>query len=207
MTASVHRWLATAPMTPGVADLLADMVLRTAWSRLRERTRTRGHHARMTADADKRAAARYAARLAEPGMRVGLGTGTTVAHLLPALAERAIDLRCVATSPATERAARALGLHVEPFDALDELDLAIDGADQVAPDGWLTKGGGRAHVREKLVAASARPLRRHRLGREGRRAAHGAGRARAARLRAHRRRSAGWGRPGRAAASRARTAA
>ena len=109
----------------------------------------------MTADADKRAAARYAARLAEPGMRVGLGTGTTVAHLLPALAERAIDLRCVATSPATERAARALGLHVEPFDALDELHLAIDGADQVAPDGWLTKGGGRAHVREKLVAASA----------------------------------------------------
>ncbi len=109
----------------------------------------------MTAETDQRAAARYAARFAEPGMRVGLGTGTTVAHLLPALAERAIDLRCVATSPATERAARELGLHVEPFDALDELDLAIDGADQIAPDGWLTKGGGRAHVREKLVAASA----------------------------------------------------
>jgi ribose 5-phosphate isomerase A len=110
----------------------------------------------MTAEADKRAAARYAAGLAEPGMRVGLGTGTTVAHLLPALAERRIDLRCVATSPATEQAARELGLRVEPFDALEELDLAIDGADQIAPDGWLTKGGGRAHVREKLVAAAAR---------------------------------------------------
>lgn len=110
----------------------------------------------MTAEADKRAAARYAAALAEPGMRIGLGTGTTVEHLLPALAERALGLRCVATSPATEAAAIELGLRVEPFGSLDALDLAIDGADQIAPDGWLTKGGGRAHVREKVVAASAR---------------------------------------------------
>ena len=110
----------------------------------------------MAADDEKRAAARFAAGLAEPGTRVGLGTGTTVMHLLPALAERDLGLRCVATSPATEEAALALGLSVEPFDALEELDLAIDGADQIAPDGWLTKGGGRAHTREKLVAASAR---------------------------------------------------
>jgi len=90
-------------------------------------------------------------------MRVGLGTGTTVAYLLPALAERGLErLRCVATSPATEKIALELGLRVEAFDALDELDIAIDGADQVAPDGWLTKGGGRAHTREKLVAAAAR---------------------------------------------------
>lgn len=110
----------------------------------------------MTADDEKRAAARFAAGLAEPGMRVGLGTGTTVMHLLPALAEHDLGLRCVATSPATEEAARALGLSVESFDELEELDLAIDGADQIAPDGWLTKGGGRAHTREKLVAASAK---------------------------------------------------
>src|SRR4051794_4697192 len=110
----------------------------------------------MTVDEEKRAAARYAAGLVEEGVRVGLGTGSTVAFLLPALAERDLGLRCVATSPATEELGRALGLRIEPFDALDELDLAIDGADQIAPDGWLTKGGGRAHVREKLVAAAAR---------------------------------------------------
>ena len=92
-------------------------------------------------------------------MRVGLGTGSTVAHLLPALARRGLGLRCVATSPATEEAARALGLEVEPFsgaDALAELDIAIDGADQVAPSGWAVKGGGAAHTREKAVAAAAR---------------------------------------------------
>ena len=61
----------------------------------------------------------------------------------------------MATSPATEHAARELGLQVEPFDGLDRLDIAIDGADQVAPDGWLVKGGGGAHLREKIVAAAA----------------------------------------------------
>lgn len=107
-------------------------------------------------DARKRAAAEAAAELVEDGMRLGLGTGTTVAHLLPALADRRLrDLRCVATSPETERAASELGLAVEPFDVLSELDLAIDGADQIAPDGWLVKGGGGAHVREKVVAAAA----------------------------------------------------
>jgi ribose 5-phosphate isomerase A len=62
---------------------------------------------------------------------------------------------CVATSPATEEAARALGLQVQPFDILDSVDLAVDGADQVAPDLWLIKGGGGAHTREKIVAAAA----------------------------------------------------
>jgi ribose 5-phosphate isomerase A len=88
-------------------------------------------------------------------MKVGLGTGSTVAHLLPALATRELRLRCVATSPATESVARELGLAVEPFDGLDHLDIAIDGADQVAPDRWLVKGGGGAHTREKIVAAAA----------------------------------------------------
>jgi ribose 5-phosphate isomerase A len=112
----------------------------------------------MLSDHEKRLAAEAAAVLVEDGMRVGLGTGSTVAHLLPALARRELSLRCVATSPATESAARALGLSVEPFsgvDSLAELDIAIDGADQVAPSGWLVKGGGAAHTREKAVAAAA----------------------------------------------------
>jgi ribose 5-phosphate isomerase A len=105
----------------------------------------------------KRAAARAAAELVADGMHVGLGTGSTVAYLLPALAERELrDVSCVATSPATERAARALGLTVRTSDDLDELDVAIDGADQVDPAGWLVKGGGGAHTREKIVAAAAR---------------------------------------------------
>ena len=111
----------------------------------------------MSSETDKRAAAVYAAGLVEDGMRVGLGTGTTVAPLLPALAARGLALRCVSTSPATEAAALALGLAVEPFDAFTDLDIAIDGADQIGPGPWLVKGGGRAHTREKIVAvASAR---------------------------------------------------
>jgi ribose 5-phosphate isomerase A len=105
----------------------------------------------------KQAAATAAAELIEDGMRVGLGTGTTVAYLLPAIAARGRSgLRCVATSPATERAARALGLEVESLDEIGELDIAIDGADQIDPRGWLIKGGGGALTREKIVAAAAR---------------------------------------------------
>jgi ribose 5-phosphate isomerase A len=106
-------------------------------------------------DAEKRAAAEAAAELVRDGDKVGLGTGTTVAPMLPALAARGLDIRCVATSVATEVAARALGLAVEPFEQLDRLDIAIDGADQIDPDGWLVKGGGGAHTREKVVAAAA----------------------------------------------------
>lgn len=103
-----------------------------------------------------RDAATAAAALIEPGMRVGLGTGRTVAWLLDALAARRLGgLRCVATSPETEQAARRLGLAVEAFDALDRLDIAIDGADQVTADRWAVKGGHGAHLREKIVAAAA----------------------------------------------------
>jgi ribose 5-phosphate isomerase A len=105
--------------------------------------------------AEKSGAAQAAADLVADGMTVGLGTGSTVAHLLPALAERELSIRCVATSPRTESAALGLGLPVEPFEHLDALDIAIDGADQVAPDGWLVKGGGGAHTREKIVATAA----------------------------------------------------
>jgi ribose 5-phosphate isomerase A len=105
----------------------------------------------------KAAAAQAAAALVADGERVGLGTGSTVAHLLPALAARGLaEARYAATSPATERAARAIGLVVMSLDELGTLDIAIDGADQVDPRGWLIKGGGAAHTREKIVAAAAR---------------------------------------------------
>lgn len=109
----------------------------------------------MDAETEKRVAAETAALLVEDGMRVGLGTGSTVAHLLPALAARGLAIRCVATSPQTEEAARALGLEVDDAAEVDRLDIAIDGADQIAPDWWLVKGGGAAHTREKIIAAAA----------------------------------------------------
>ena len=108
-----------------------------------------------TIETEKRLAAEAAAELVSDGMVVGLGTGSTVAHLLPALAARALDIRCVATSDATEAQARELGISVERFDQLDRLDIAIDGADQIDPAGWLVKGGGGAHTREKIVAVAA----------------------------------------------------
>lgn len=109
----------------------------------------------MDLEAEKAVAAGAAASLVEDGMRVGLGTGSTVAHLLTALAERGLSVRCVSTSPRTEDVARGLGLEVTTLDELGHLDIAIDGADQVDDDGWLIKGGGAAHTREKIVAAAA----------------------------------------------------
>jgi len=108
-----------------------------------------------TVEHEKREAAEAAAELVEDGMCVGLGTGSTVAFLLEALAARSPDIRCVGTSVATEQAAQRLGIPIEPFETLDRLDLAIDGVDQISPDGWLVKGGGGAHTREKIVAAAA----------------------------------------------------
>jgi ribose 5-phosphate isomerase A len=109
----------------------------------------------MSIEREKQAAAEAAALLVENGMTVGLGTGSTVAYLLPALAARSLTLRCVATSERTQEEAHHLGLGVEPFTGLARLDIAIDGADQISPDGWLVKGGGAAHTREKVVAASS----------------------------------------------------
>src|SRR6185312_10484701 len=109
----------------------------------------------MSIELEKQVAAEAAAELVDSGMTVGLGTGSTVAFLLPALARRALDIRCVATSPRTEDAARRLGVPVVAFGEIERFDMAIDGADQIDPDGWLVKGGGAAHTREKLVAAAA----------------------------------------------------
>jgi ribose 5-phosphate isomerase A len=109
------------------------------------------------AEHEKRLAAEAAAALVENGMTVGLGTGSTVGYFLPALAARNLDLRCIATSRATEAAALQAGLEVVAFDGSFRatVDLAVDGADQVTPDAWVVKGGGGAHTREKIVAAAA----------------------------------------------------
>jgi len=108
------------------------------------------------AETEKRLAAEAAAELVQDGMTIGLGTGSTVAFLLPAIAARGLTgIRCVATSVATEQQARELEIPVEDFDALERLEIAIDGTDEVTPDGWLIKGGGAAHLREKIVAAAA----------------------------------------------------
>jgi ribose 5-phosphate isomerase A len=107
---------------------------------------------------EKRLVARAGAEAVEDGMTVGLGSGSTVGYLLPVLAGRGLDIRCVATSAATAAAATALGMRVERFDGpagVDRLDVAIDGADQVAASGWVVKGGGAAHTREKAVAVAA----------------------------------------------------
>lgn len=103
----------------------------------------------------KERAGRHAAGYVVDGMRVGLGTGSTVRWTMVELAERRLDVVCAATSAATDELARSLGLKVVPPDELGALDIAIDGADEVDAHLNLTKGGGGAHTREKVVATMA----------------------------------------------------
>ena len=103
----------------------------------------------------KRAAGEHAAALVSSGMRVGLGTGSTVHHTIVALGEGNTDIVCTATSLRTHELATSLGLTVVSPDEIGHLDIAIDGADEVDPALNLTKGGGGAHTREKVVAAMA----------------------------------------------------
>jgi ribose 5-phosphate isomerase A len=104
-------------------------------------------------------AAEAAALLVEAGMAVGLGTGDTARRFIEQLARRAraetLGLTCVATSEASAACARAGGLSVRSLLEAPRLDLAVDGADEVAPSLDLLKGGGGAHTKEKIVAASA----------------------------------------------------
>jgi ribose 5-phosphate isomerase A len=105
----------------------------------------------MSADEQKRAAGEAAAALVEAGMRVGLGTGSTAAWFIRALAGRRLDVRCTPTSQASADLAAGLGLALADLDALGELDLTVDGADEIGPGLALIKGGGAALLREKLV--------------------------------------------------------
>ena len=109
-----------------------------------------------SAEREKHAAAREAATLIEPGMVVGLGSGSTVAALAAVLGDTRPDATFVVASPSTEQAALAAGLRLTALDEAGALDIAFDGADQVDPRYWLVKGGGAAHTREKIVAAAAR---------------------------------------------------
>ena len=99
----------------------------------------------------KDAAGRQAAGYVTDGMKVGLGTGSTVHFTILELGDRQPDIVCTSTSKATEELARSLGLSVVGPDEIGSLDIAIDGADEVDPEFNLTKGGGGAHTREKLV--------------------------------------------------------
>lgn len=110
-------------------------------------------------DPAKDAAALAAVQLVQPGMKLGLGTGSTANVLVHRLAERVategLALRCAATSKATAELAQSLGLQIESLDDLGRLDLTIDGADEIDPDLNLIKGGGGAHLREKIVACAS----------------------------------------------------
>jgi ribose 5-phosphate isomerase A len=112
----------------------------------------------MNADAQKRAAAARALDFVRPGMRLGLGTGSTAAHFVDVLAERVrggLDVVGVPTSEATEAQALRLGVPLTTLEETPQLDLTVDGADEIAPDLALIKGGGGALLREKIVAAAS----------------------------------------------------
>jgi len=106
----------------------------------------------------KREAAAGALEEVRPGMRLGLGTGSTARHLVDLLGEkvaRGFDVVCVPTSEATAAQARSLGIPLTDLDATPHLDLTIDGADEIGPGLALIKGGGGALLREKIVAAAS----------------------------------------------------
>ena len=110
-----------------------------------------------SADDQKRAAGVAAADLVDSGMIVGLGTGSTASHFVEALAARDVAIQGVATSEATAALARSLGIPLLDLDEAGEIDLTVDGADEIGPALALIKGGGAALLREKLVwEASAR---------------------------------------------------
>ncbi len=112
----------------------------------------------MDIEAQKRAAAARAVEFVRPGMRLGLGTGTTAKHFVDLLAERVragLDIVAVPTSEATRASAERLGIALTTLDETPELDLTVDGADEIAADLTLIKGGGGALLREKIVASAS----------------------------------------------------
>jgi ribose 5-phosphate isomerase A len=112
----------------------------------------------MSQDALKVAAAERALTYVEPGMRVGLGTGSTAAKFVDALGKKVaagLDVLCVATSEATQMHAEKLGIRMSTLDETPFLDLTVDGADELDGELRLIKGGGGALLREKIVATAS----------------------------------------------------
>jgi ribose 5-phosphate isomerase A len=112
----------------------------------------------MNPDAQKRAAAARAVEFVRPGMRLGLGTGSTARYFVELVGERVragLDIIAVPTSQATRADAERCGIALTTLDETPELDLTVDGADEIAPDLSLIKGGGGALLREKIVAAAS----------------------------------------------------
>jgi ribose 5-phosphate isomerase A len=112
-------------------------------------------------EAQKREAAAKALEYVRPGMRLGLGTGSTAKHFVDLLAERVragLDVVGVPTSDATRKQAEGLGVPLTTLDETPELDLTVDGADEIGPDLSLIKGGGGALLREKIVAAASQRM-------------------------------------------------
>ena len=115
----------------------------------------------MDVEAQKRAAAAQALTFVRPGMRLGLGTGSTAAHFVELLGERVragLDIVAVPTSEATRARAERVGIALTTLDATPDLDLTVDGADEIAPDLTLIKGGGGALLREKVVASASKKM-------------------------------------------------
>ena len=116
---------------------------------------------RALSDELKHAAAAAAMDEVQPGMRIGLGTGSTARHFVALLGERVargLDCLCVPTSEVTAAQARELGIPLTDLDATPELDLTVDGADEIGPNLSLIKGAGGALLREKIVAAASRRM-------------------------------------------------
>ena len=113
----------------------------------------------MTQDEAKQLVGQRAVEFVEDGMAVGLGTGTTSVMFIHALGERVrqgLKIRSVASSESSAALARSLGIEVTTLAELPQLDLYIDGADEIAPGLALIKGGGGALLREKIVASAAK---------------------------------------------------
>ena len=141
----------------------AGMIFRLSWragTRLDRAYQPRSNdaHVLMDIEAQKRQAAAVAVDGCGPGMRLGLGTGSTAKHFVELLAERVragLDVVGVPTSEATRARPQRLGVPLTTLDETPELDLTVDGADEIAPDLSLIKGGGGALLREKIVAAAS----------------------------------------------------
>ncbi|MFZ0758439.1 MAG: ribose-5-phosphate isomerase RpiA [Candidatus Sulfotelmatobacter sp.] len=113
----------------------------------------------MANDPEKKAAARASLRFVKDGQVVGLGTGSTAAYFIQLLAEQVKKGLCIRGIPSSVRSgkqAASLGIPLTTLDECQEIDVTVDGADEVDPQLRLIKGGGGALLREKIVASATK---------------------------------------------------